>query len=363
MATNKRSSPAKKKSVAVKNERRAKEKINDVPVKGDRPYYIVCVGASAGGITAILELVSQLSPSLNAAVFIVLHLSKSALGDVLLQRVRRDAKLPCKLAEHNERILPGHIYLALPDAHLLVKKDTIVIGKGPAENRFRPSIDVLFRSAAASYGERVIGIVLTGFLNDGSIGMLAIKESGGHCIVQDPNEAEYPDMPISVLQILEVDHVVPLKKMNETIENIIRHHQIKGIVPPHKIIAESRISEKAATGIGNINGLGEKAVFSCPDCGGSLWKIQNGKVKHYRCHIGHSYTEEDLLIKQADNLEQTLWVAVRMMEERKINLMRLEEESRDKGLERLANSYRDQSSHLEEDIAKLKELLFTVQSE
>ena len=151
------------------------------------PSFVIVIGASAGGLNAIAELVSQFPTDLNAAVFVVLHLSKAALGDILVNRIQKNTSLDCKIAEHNEEIKSGQIYIAPPDEHLLAKEDRIVIGRGPAENRFRPSIDVLFRSAAASHGEKVIGIILTGFLNDGTAGMMAIKQSGGHCIVQDRN--------------------------------------------------------------------------------------------------------------------------------------------------------------------------------
>ena len=247
-----------------------------------------------------------------------------------------------------------------PAAHLLLKKDSIIIGHGPAENRFRPSIDVFFRSAAASHSEKVIGIILTGFLNDGTTGMMAIKQSGGHCIVQDPNEAEYPDMPLAVLENMEVDDCVSLKNMGKAIAEIVNNSEVKGIVAPDKIIAESKLSERSATTIEGISRLGEKTIYACPDCGGGLWRIENGKIKHYRCHIGHSYSEDDLLVKQSEKTENTLWVAVRMMEERKLFLRKIAKENDDKGLQRLGSEYSRRAEDLEQHIEKLKELLFAI---
>ena len=183
-------------------------------------FFTVCIGASAGGLNAVSEVISQLPTNLNAAVFIVLHLSKAAIGEILVARIKGVTIMPCEIAKDGAAIKPGHIYIAPPDAHLLIKKDRIVIGHGPTENRFRPSIDVLFRSAAVNNGVRTIGVVMTGFLNDGTSGMWAIKKSGGHCIVQDPNEAEYPDMPLSVLEAMEVDHCVSLKEMGRIIAEI-----------------------------------------------------------------------------------------------------------------------------------------------
>ena len=326
----------------------------------NKSLFIVVIGSSAGGLNAISELVSQLPQELNAAILIVLHLSKAALGDILINRIQKSTSLPCKIAEDKEKIKAGHIYVGPPDAHLLLKKDSIIIGHGPAENRFRPSIDVLFRSAAASHSEKVIGVILTGFLNDGTAGMMAIKQSGGYCIVQDPNEAEYPDMPLAVLENMEVDDCVSLKNMGKAIAEIINNAEVKGIVAPDKIIAESKLSERSATTIEGISRLGEKTIYACPDCGGGLWRIEDGKIKHYRCHIGHSYSEDDLLVKQSETTENTLWVAVRMMEERKLFLRKIAKENDDKGLQRLGSEYSRRAEDLEQHIEKLKELLFAI---
>jgi len=325
--------------------------------------FIVAVGASAGGLNAISEIVSQLPKDINASIFVVLHLSKAAMSEILLSRIQKNSTLPCKIAEDKEAIRKGEIYIAAPDTHLLVKEEIVIIGQGPPENRFRPSIDVLFRSAAVSHGEKVIGIVLTGFLNDGTIGMSAIKQSGGYCIVQDPNEAEYPDMPLSVLESIEVDHVVRLRKMGEVILERISTAELKGIAPPENIVVESKLSEKAATAIADVSKVGEETAFSCPDCGGRLWRVVNGKLKHYRCHIGHAYSESDLVLRQAETTEQTIWAAVRMMEERKLMVEKLAKQNSGQGLQRIGSHYLEQSKNLQGHIAKLKDLLFAISKE
>ncbi len=327
--------------------------------KAQSPFFIV-IGASAGGINAVSELVSQLPGELNASLFIVLHLSKTALGDILINRIQKNTSLTCKLAENGEEIKTGHIYVAPPDVHLLIKEKEIVLGHGPAENRFRPSIDVLFRSAATSHSERVIGIVLTGFLNDGTSGMNAIKQSGGYCIVQDPSEAEYSDMPLSVLENIEVDHCVSLKKMGKIILDIIDKSETKGILPPANVQAEARLSEKIATAINDVKKIGEKTLYACPDCGGGLWQIDNGKTKHYRCHVGHSFSESDLLLRQSEEMENTFWVALRMMEERKTLLHKIAKENDERGLRKLSWNYDKRAKELDEHIIKLKELLFAI---
>jgi len=328
-------------------------------LKSQSSFFVVGIGASAGGINAINELISQLPHDLNAAVFIVLHLSKVAMPELFVERLKRNTKLTCKIAIDNDKIEPGTVYLAAPDSHLLVKNDRIILGRGPEENRFRPSIDVLFRAIAAAYGETSIGIILTGFLNDGTVGMNAIKQSGGYAIVQDPNEAEYPDMPLSVLETMEADYCVSLKKMGEIISRIISNAKIKGIPPPETVVMESKLSEKAATSIDKVRKLGQKSLYSCPDCGGPLWTISK-PVLHYRCHIGHSYSEKDLLYKQAESVEHTLWVSVRMMEERKVLLLKNARTYNEKGLEILSTQYIERAKQIETHIEKLKELLFTL---
>jgi two-component system chemotaxis response regulator CheB len=358
----KKKAVVKRKSVSpAKNGRpvgkKAEKQVSD---KNTESFFVITIGASAGGLNAISELVSQLPPDLNAVVFVVMHLSKSALGDILVSRIQKNTALICQLAKDKERIQKGHIYIAPPDFHLLVKKDKIVIGNGPAENRFRPSIDVLFRSAAVNYGEKAIGIILTGMLNDGRTGMWAIKQSGGYCIVQDPNEAEFPDMPLSVLEAMEVDHCASLKKMGAVIETIIRNAKPKGISPPAEIVMESDLSERTATSLNGVSHLGEQTVYACPDCGGGLWGVTNGRIKHFRCHIGHTYSERDLVIKQSESLESTMWVALRMMEERKILLVRLAKESMSKGLQQLGGTYHEQAEQLDIHVGKLKELLFSI---
>ncbi|MDB5250103.1 MAG: hypothetical protein JWQ40_4497 [Segetibacter sp.] len=324
-----------------------------------KPEFVITIGASAGGLNAMTEVVSQLPEEMNAAVFIVLHLSKVGLGDFLIHRLQKYTNYRVKLGENGERIKADHIYVAPPDEHLLVKDGHIVIGQGPTENRWRPSIDVLFRSAAVSYGNRVIGIVLTGFLNDGTSGMSAIKRSGGYCIVQDPNQAEYPDMPLSVLESMEVDFCVPLNKMGATIKGILEKELPEQNTVPAEVVKEAEIAAKVVTSIDNVAKLSTShSVYACPDCGGGLWNLEDDAIKRYRCHIGHSYTEKDLLVKQGESLEATLWIALRMMEERRSLLMKLSEDDTGKGLSRLALSHRQRAMDLEKHIQKLKEVLF-----
>jgi len=328
-------------------------------LKTQPSFFAIGIGASAGGINAVSELITQLPTNLNAAVFVVFHLSKVAVPEILLERLKKRTKLLCKVANDKEPIEPGTIYLASPDAHLLVKDKNILLGHGPTENRFRPSIDVLFRSIAADFGERSIGIVLTGFLNDGTVGMNAIKQSGGYTIVQDPNEAEYPDMPLSVLETMEADYCTSLKKMGDAISQITKNAKVKGVTPPTVVTLESKLSERAATSIEKVSQLGNKSIYACPDCGGGLWQIDKPSI-HYRCHIGHSYTEKDLLYKQSESIEHTLWVSVRMMEERRLLLLKNATSYNEKGLQKLSEQYSERAEQMQTHILKLKELLFKI---
>jgi two-component system chemotaxis response regulator CheB len=266
--------------------------------------------------------------------------------------------LPCHLAKDAQPIVKGNIYIAPPNYHLLVKKNIIGIADGPEENRWRPSIDVLFRSAAAAYGEAVIGVVLTGLLDDGTSGMLAINKCGGTTIVQDPNEAEYPDMPLSVLNNMEVNYCLPLSQMGFVIFDSIKHKELTGIPIPEEIIAESAIAERTATGIDIIRPLADPSVYTCPDCGGGLWEIKQKGFHRYRCNIGHAYSENDLVKKQTEELEATLWIALRMMEERNSLLKKIGRQELSKGLAQLASGHFKKATELEKHIANLKELIF-----
>ncbi|HSU49071.1 MAG TPA: chemotaxis protein CheB [Segetibacter sp.] len=326
-----------------------------------KPAFIITIGASAGGLNAISEVVAQLPEELDAAVFVVIHLSRIGLGAFLINRLQKYTAFTCLIPKDGEEIEAGKIYIAPPDNHLLIKDGKVALRFGPAENRWRPSIDVLFRSAAAYHGNRVIGIILTGYLNDGTAGMSAIKKSNGYCIVQDPNQAEYPDMPISVLETMEVDYCVPLDKMGETILSIIQHAPPEIKVTQNEVLKEAQIAERTMTDIETVAQLGQQALYACPDCGGGLWDISGSEIKRFRCHIGHAYSEKDLLIKQEESIESTLWVALRMMEERKMLYKKISSDESNKGLLRLSISHEQKADELEEHILKLKSLLTDTQ--
>lgn len=326
----------------------------------EKPKFIVVVGTSAGGVAALSELVGQLNPKMDAAFFIVMHLSNTAISDFLVHRLQPLTKLKCLVATDAESVQKGHIYIAPPNQHLILIRDQIVVGYGPKENSWRPSIDVLFRSAAAAYNSHVIGIILTGFLNDGTAGMAAVKQSGGTCIVQDPNEAEFPDMPLNVLNSLEVDYSISLARMGEILADLMKR-ELKQVDPPPQILAEADIAARMAVGIEKMNGLGKHTVYNCPDCGGGLWQITGEDITRYRCYTGHTYNDNELLSKLGDNVESTLWVAVRMMEERSNMYTKISRDQRNKGLARISESYAKNADELKNHIDTLRDMLVLIQ--
>jgi two-component system, chemotaxis family, protein-glutamate methylesterase/glutaminase len=322
------------------------------------PKFIVVIGTSAGGIRALEELVMQLSPEMDAAFLVVLHLSRKGVGDVLFQRLQKHSRLPCRVATNGEHIKKGMVYLAPPDNHMLVDKGHIVIGRGAHENRWRPSINNLFRSAAANYSSRVIGIILTGLLDDGTAGMSHIKRAGGITIIQSPDEADYPDMPLSVLENVEVDHVESLSKMGVLLSEIIENTEPKDVEVPFDIMQETKIDLRISTRVDDLS-MFEKSNINCPDCGGGLYITQKDHPPHYRCHVGHSYTERELLIRMAEAMESTFWTALRMMEERRALLLKMAKRDRERGYESSAQQNMERVKEMEMHIENLKQILFS----
>jgi two-component system chemotaxis response regulator CheB len=278
---------------------------------------IIVVGASAGGLEALTALIAPLPKDFPAPVFIVQHLAADTTGQVLVETLQKSGKLNCKHPRHGERFVPGQIYVAIPDHHMLVTKDRIIVSKGARENRSRPGIDPLFRSAAVAYGAKVIGVLLTGYLDDGTSGLLAIQRCGGTCIVQDPSDAAYPDMPQNALNNLKPDYCLPVAAIGQLLTEVILKPVPKSPRVPEDIASEATIAERVVSDVTAVENLGEQVPFNCPNCDGVLWKIQKGNLLRYRCHTGHAFTADVLLAEQTRNIEETLWVALRMFEERK----------------------------------------------
>ncbi|WP_419803093.1 chemotaxis protein CheB [Mucilaginibacter sp.] len=278
---------------------------------------VIVIGASAGGLQAISSVLKNIRPDLDATILVVLHVARSSNGSILVHHLQKQTPFTCKIAEDGEIIKNKHVYIARPDFQTLVTAEVIRVIKGPHENRWRPSIDVLFRSAAAAFNAKTIGIILTGLLDDGTAGMLAIKRCGGICIVQEPEEAEFADMPISVLNHVDVDYRVPISDIGYILDDMSTKPASPDAQVPEDIRIEAALTEKMISDIDELKKIGTRSDYTCPDCGGSLFLMNNDTAHRYRCFTGHVYTEKLLLDKQSESLEESLWVSLRKLEERK----------------------------------------------
>lgn len=303
---------------------------------------LIVVGASAGGMQALGALVAQLPGDLAAPVFIVNHMSADTTGEALVKFLDEAGQLRCRHARDGQRFRQGEIYLAPSDCHMLIEGNRILVTKGARENRSRPAIDPLFRSAAVAFGNRVIGVILTGFLDDGTSGMMAIKRCGGICIAQDPDDAAHADMPHSVIVNVGVDHCVPVSEMGALLSELALLEPTPRQPAPDDLVIEARIAQRVLSDLPSVQTLGDQVPFNCPDCGGVLWQMKEGDLLRYRCHTGHAFTSAVLLSVQSQKIEETLWTALRMFEERQ-NLLatmnaRLDGKSSSALAERTANA-------------------------
>lgn len=276
---------------------------------------IIVVGASSGGLGAFEALISQLPPDLPAAMFIVWHISPD-YPSLLPQILARFTSLPVAHAIEGEPIKKGRIYVAPPDHHLLVELGVVRLSRGPKENRFRPAIDVLFRSAARSYGSQVIGVVLSGSLDDGAAGMYAIKERGGIAVVQDPLDALFPSMPRAAIKVVDVDYCVSVHEMGSLLTGLAHQTILEPEDPPvtEKMEIEVRVAEEDSGLELGIMKLGDLSPFTCPECHGVLLQLKEGNLIRFRCHTGHAYSLNSLLAEVTQSIEETLWDGIRTIE-------------------------------------------------
>jgi two-component system, chemotaxis family, protein-glutamate methylesterase/glutaminase len=279
---------------------------------------IIVIGASAGGLEAIKQLVANLPANLEAAVFIVWHMAPDIKG-ILPHVLNKQKKLYAINATDREQIVTSRIYVAPPNRHLLIEKGQVRVTHGPKENGFRPAIDPLFRSAAYHHGPRVIGIILSGSLDDGTSGLWTIKKYGGLAIVQDPLEAEVPSMPEHAIQAVAVDHIVPVSEMAPLLEKLTTEAALPLNNPDmenkKKIEKEIRIAIQDKAMEENIMLFGELTPYTCPECHGVLSAIKEGGRTRYRCHTGHAFSADGLMTFISKDIEQSLWNTIRSMEE------------------------------------------------
>jgi two-component system chemotaxis response regulator CheB len=292
---------------------------------------IVLVGASAGGVEALSKFCSRLPADLSASVLVVQHTSPS--GPSLMARLLgRVSMLPVSAAVDGEPLLPGHIYVSVPDRHLLLRRGRILVRRGPHENHTRPAVDALFRSAAVAYGSRVIGVVLTGALDDGTDGLIAIKRGGGTCVVQSPDDAAWPSMPLNALRRDHVDHSLPLDQLPELIVRLTRQRAGPSHPLSEAMQIEDRIaSEESPMLTPELSPPGVPSALSCPECGGVLNEIADAGTLRFRCQIGHAYTSQGLGRAQSEEIEHGMQVAIRTHRERLALFLRMQASAEGQG--------------------------------
>ena len=308
---------------------------------------MVVVGASSGGVEAVMRLVEGLPGDLPAAVFVVVHLPPDARS-MLPELLRRRGSLKVPAYEDGAPIEYGCVYVAPPDRHLMVEEGRVRLGHGPRENRHRPAVDVLFRSAARAYGPRVVGVVLSGALDDGTAGLLEIKRRGGAAVVQDPKEALFPGMPESALEYVDVDYCLPLAEIPSLLVHLA-HGNIRkpvkagsgGEGPPDD---ESPQSPE----VREDDPPGRLSAYTCPECSGPLWEVRDGDLVRFRCRVGHSYSAESFLNGKGEELEAALWAALNSLQEGASSARRLAERARGQGREAMASRFEDRARIYEE---------------
>jgi two-component system chemotaxis response regulator CheB len=319
-------------------------------------HNIVTIGVSADGLDALKTIVGNLPADFPAAVFIVRHIGaggRRLLADIL----SRSGPLRAVYPEDRDPIQPGHIYVAPPDHHLSLEGGCVRVTHGPKENRHRPSVDVLFRSAALAYGAKVVGVVLTGNLNDGTAGLLAIKKCGGVAVVQDPAEAPCPSMPRSAVERVSVDHCLPVSGIAPVLSTLARDSANEDCPAPSEMEAEVKIATGEITALEAVEKFGKLSEFTCPDCHGVLWELNDNDLLRYRCRAGHAYMAEGLHEEQSDVEENTLWEAFRALEEGAALARRIAESERERNRAEAATRFEESAQKKEQRAMVIQRML------
>jgi two-component system chemotaxis response regulator CheB len=315
---------------------------------------IVVIGTSWGGLEALKTFLPLLPEDFSASTFIVQH-SLSSAKNLLHEILGRYTRLPVILPENGIAFEPGSIYVARPNHHLLLREEHIAISFGPRENRARPSIDALFRSAAAYHGPRVIGVLLTGYQNDGVGGLSAVKRCGGTAIVQDPSEAQVSELPQSAIHRIKVDHVLPLQQVAEKIAELVTQPVNPNFQVPEDIMEEVRASEHVVPELDHMRKIGDLTPYTCPECGGVLWQTKNELHTRYVCHTGHAFSSQSFLAGQAEVIENSLWAAIRFVQERIDILLKMAESERNMG--RPAEDYKQKASEMKAHVVNIRKFI------
>jgi two-component system, chemotaxis family, protein-glutamate methylesterase/glutaminase len=330
------------------------ESVVDAAATGRNGHYrdIVVIGASAGGVQALDQLVERLPPELPAAVFVVLHLSAGGRS-VLPSILERMGPLPAAVPDEQQLPDRGHIYVAPPDRHLLLVGQEVRLTGGPRENGHRPAIDPLFRSAARTFGPRVIAVVLSGTLDDGAAGSRMVRDRGGVVIVQEPDDALYPDMPRNTLDVAGADAVLPAAEIAEKICELLDTplpEDAQDVEEPEELEANELMEAQLA-----VNGT--PTELACPDCGGALWEREDGDLVRFGCRVGHVYSPESLVAEHGKALEQALWAALRGLEERADLYRRMARRSQMAGRASIERRFHNRSESAERHATAIREAI------
>ncbi|MGG1947843.1 chemotaxis protein CheB [Trinickia sp. NRRL B-1857] len=316
----------------------------------------IVLGASAGGVDALTTIATALPERFPAAVLVVLHIGPHP--SILPEMLQKAGRLPAHHARDGERIVKGNIYVAPPDLHMVVEGDIVRTIRGPKQNFARPSIDPLFRSAAVARGPHVIGAVLTGHLDDGTAGLAAVHACGGITMVQDPDDAQAPDMPRNAMLGTVPDYILPIDKLASTIAALagsattgMPAESLRGLMTENDVMLTPHSIEHMSK-VGNPTGL------SCPECGGSLWRLDAPPPARYRCHTGHAFGTETLAAAGDHVIERSLWQAMRALHEKKALSVERAEYHMSLGEQKNAQRFAAQARDADEAACALERLLY-----
>jgi two-component system chemotaxis response regulator CheB len=320
---------------------------------------VVVIGASAGGVAVLESLVRGLPKDFAAAVFVVLHLGATQKS-ILPALLDRAGPLRASEARDGEPLQTGRVYVAVADHHVMVEANRVRVVRGPRENHFRPSIDVLFRSAAYYFGSRAIGVVLSGSLSDGSSGLHSIRRLGGIAVIQDPEEALFSSMPLSAMRRVDIDYALPVDQIGPLLAGLIgeptRAEPLDASHYRKDLKFEIDIAAADSAFQRGIMEHAEPSVYTCPDCAGVLFRIREGKIDRFRCHTGHAFTTAALLDQQTESAEEKLWESVRSLQESIALLYETAARLRQNGDDESAKSLTTQAEAVEARLDTLRQL-------
>ncbi|MFZ6876570.1 chemotaxis protein CheB [Undibacterium sp. Di27W] len=325
---------------------------------------IVVIGASTGGVEALRVVVAGLPLRFSAAVIVVMHIGTHE--SILPSLLARTCVLPVRHAQHGELVEAGRVLVAPPDFHLTLLRQgaecRVVLARTAKENYTRPAIDPLFRSAAATYGRRAIGVILTGSLDDGSAGLAAIKACGGSAIVQNPDEALAPDMPASAIENVAVDRILKLEEIPQALIQLVEVNvKGDGTIPqfddvPHWVKLENKFAVEGVE-IDGLKLLAKPSTFTCPECNGTLWELNDQRPRRFRCHTGHAYTQRSLMEFQNEMVENAVWFAMRSLQEKHMLLSSMAKDALLKNLDAVAAKYDTAAIKAQQNAETLRTLI------